>query len=143
MEKFGIKFAQDNVGNPNSKNVEMSADCGYFLGYATMMLQTSLHNPNAAKSRMKHDDFQKMLKGCNNNENLPEEFLNGVYDHVDNHPFTLNEDDDARMRNEAANAKTFKQKKELFAKETESLVKRGTTEMQDGNLSKYVDVEGT
>ena len=84
-----------------------------------------------------------MLKGCNNNENLPEEFLNGVYDHVDNHPFTLNEDDDARMRNEAANAKTFKQKKELFAKETESLVKRGTTEMQDGNLSKYVDVEGT
>ena len=38
MEKFGIKFAADNVGNPNPQNVEMSADCLYFVGYATMML---------------------------------------------------------------------------------------------------------
>jgi Sec7-like guanine-nucleotide exchange factor len=75
MEKFGVKFATDNIGNPNPKNVEMSADCIYMLGYATMMLQTSLHNPNASKSRMKLDDFEKMLKGVNAGENLPLSFV--------------------------------------------------------------------
>jgi guanine nucleotide-exchange factor len=38
MEKFGVKFATDNIGNPNPQNCEMSADCLYMLGYATMML---------------------------------------------------------------------------------------------------------
>ena len=57
---------------------------------------------------MKPEDFQKMLKGTNSGENLPNEFLNTIYDTVDNHPFTLNEDEEARMKSEAANAKTFK-----------------------------------
>jgi hypothetical protein len=33
---------------------------------------------------------------------------------VDAHPFTLNEDEEARMKNDVANAKTLKQKQELF-----------------------------
>ena len=91
---------------------------------------------------MKPDDFQKMLKGVNAGENLPFEFVQGVYDNVDAHPFTLNEDEEARMKSDAANAKTLKQKQEWFQKETEGLVKRGTNEMQGGQASKYVDVEG-
>jgi len=39
MEKFGEKYCKDN---PDSFG---SAECVYLLSYATMMLQTSLHNP--------------------------------------------------------------------------------------------------
>jgi Sec7-like guanine-nucleotide exchange factor len=49
-----------------------------------------------------------MLKGVNAGENLPFEFVQGVYDNVDNNPFTLNEDEEARMKEDAANAKTLK-----------------------------------
>jgi Sec7-like guanine-nucleotide exchange factor len=43
MEKFGEKYCKDNhdaFGN---------AECIYLLSYATMMLQTSIHNPQAQK----------------------------------------------------------------------------------------------
>lgn len=39
MEKFGEKYCQDN------RNAFGSAECIYLLSYATMMLQTSIHNP--------------------------------------------------------------------------------------------------
>jgi Sec7-like guanine-nucleotide exchange factor len=39
MEKFGEKYCKDN------SDVIGSAECVYVLSYATMMLQTSLHNP--------------------------------------------------------------------------------------------------
>lgn len=38
MEKFGEKFAADNIGNPNPLNREMSAEALYLVSYATMML---------------------------------------------------------------------------------------------------------
>lgn len=41
MEKFGDKFVQDNPVKYGS------AECIYLLSYATMMLQTSIHNPQA------------------------------------------------------------------------------------------------
>lgn len=53
----------------------MSAECVFLLSYATMMMQTSLHNPNAAKSRMTVDDFAKMIKGINSQKNLEQEFI--------------------------------------------------------------------
>lgn len=39
MEKFGEKYCKDN------HNAFGSAECIYLLSYATMMLQTSIHNP--------------------------------------------------------------------------------------------------
>jgi Sec7-like guanine-nucleotide exchange factor len=39
MEKFGEKFTKDN---PDAFG---SAECVYLLSYATIMLQTSIHNP--------------------------------------------------------------------------------------------------
>ena len=39
MEKFGEKYSLDN------RDAFGSAECIYLLSYATMMLQTSIHNP--------------------------------------------------------------------------------------------------
>lgn len=70
MEKFGLKFIEDNPSGSDGCQGKMSAECVYLLSYATMMMQTSLHNPNAVKSRMTLEDFSKMIKGINAGENL-------------------------------------------------------------------------
>ena len=88
----------------------------YLLSYATMMMQTSLHNPNAVKSRMSLADFAKMIKGINSGQNLSEQFVQKIYETVEREPFSLN-DDDARIKAEAAFANTLKRKQELFQKE--------------------------
>lgn len=43
---------------------------------------------------------------------------------MEREPFTLNEDDDARFKQEAATATTYKRKQELFAKESLSIFER-------------------
>ncbi|EQD28054.1 SEC7-like domain protein, partial [mine drainage metagenome] len=43
MEKFGEKYTKDN---PDAFG---SAECVYLLSYATIMLQTAIHNPQAQK----------------------------------------------------------------------------------------------
>ena len=117
MEIFGKKFIGDNPSGSDGCQGVMSAECVYLLSYATMMMQTSLHNPNAVKSRMSLADFAKMIKGINSGQNLTEQFVKKIYETVEREPFSLNEDDDARIKAEAAFATTFKRKQELFQKE--------------------------
>ena len=107
MEKFGEKFVSDNPNGTDGCQGEMSPECVYLLSYATMMMQTSLHNPNAAKSRMTVEGFAKMIKGINSGENLEQEFIQKIYDEVESNPFTLNEDEDLRMKQETAAATSF------------------------------------
>jgi brefeldin A-inhibited guanine nucleotide-exchange protein len=52
MEKFGEKFVKDN---PDAFG---SAEWIYQLSYATIMLQTSIHNPSARSNFMTPDDFK-------------------------------------------------------------------------------------
>ena len=47
---------------------------------------------------MKFSDFQKMVKGINNGGDLPEDFLMDIYKTVEKEPFTLAEDDEARLK---------------------------------------------
>ena len=78
-------------------------------------MQTSLHNPNAAKSRMTLDGFSKMLKGINSGGNLQPKFIQKIYEEVESNPFTLNEDEDLRIKQETAAATSFQKKRELFS----------------------------
>lgn len=48
-----------------------------------------------------------------------------IYETVEKEPFTLNEDDEARSKLEAAQATTFRRKQELFEKEGQGLIDRG------------------
>ena len=47
---------------------------------------------------MTMDDFFKITKGINNGKDLEEEFIRYIYETVEKEPFTLAEDEDARMR---------------------------------------------
>lgn len=121
MEAFGEKLARD-------RPEEFGAAEGvYVLAYATLMLQTALHNPSAQKLRMTLDDFRKITRGVKLSENgRPDmdEFLADVYEEVAREPFTLEEDEDARLKAEGAAGAN---KKLLFDKEREGILRRGAT----------------
>ena len=75
---------------------------------------------------MSLEDFQKMLKGINNGKDLDKDFVVEIYETVEREPFTLVEDEDAKLKLEGAQATSVKKKHDLFMKEAQSLVKRGT-----------------
>ncbi len=132
MEKFGEKYCKDN------HNAFGSAECIYLLSYATMMLQTSIHNPQAQKSRMTLEDFTKMTKGLNSGKDLDPLFIEEIYKTVEKEPFTLTEDEDAKLKLEAVHATSFKRKQDLFVKEAQGFVKRGAAMIKQqkiGNIS--------
>jgi len=143
MEKFGEKFCEDNPDSCDGGAQEgMSSECVFLLSYATMMMQTSLHNPNAMKAvPMTVVAFGKMIKGINSGENLNEVFIQKIYDEVEQNPFTLNEDEDARIRQETAAATSFQRKRELFAKEGTGLVARGLTQIASKGNNTFISVD--
>lgn len=55
-----------------------------------------------------------MIKGINSGQNLEPAFVQKIYETVEREPFSLNEDDDARIKEETAFATTYKRKQELF-----------------------------
>ena len=70
------------------------------------------------------EDFSKMINGINAGQNLEPAFVKKIYETVERNPFTLNEDDDARIKQESANAHSEKRKKELLTKESQNIVMR-------------------
>lgn len=133
MEAFGEKLARDRPDEfGNAEGV-------YVLAYATLMLQTALHNPQAQKLRMTLDDFRKLTRGVKLSENGQPDwdaFLQVVYDEVAREPFTLEEDEDARIKLESAAGAN---KKLLFDKEREGILRRGATILkQDRKADRFV-----
>lgn len=133
MEKFGEKLSRDRpeeFGN---------AEGVYLLAYATLMLQTSVHNPQAQRLRMTLADFRKITSGVKLSESGQpdwEAFLAGVHDTVVREPITLEEDEEARMKLESAAGTN---KKLLFDKEREGILRRGATMLkQDHKNNRFV-----
>ncbi|KAJ7632227.1 hypothetical protein FB45DRAFT_989797 [Roridomyces roridus] len=58
-----------------------SEDAVYVLSYSVIMLNTDLHNPQVRK-RMSFEDYQKNLRGVNNNTDFSPEFLQNIYDSI-------------------------------------------------------------
>lgn len=71
------------------------------------------------------EDFVKMTKGLNAGKDLDREFIAEIYATVEKEPFTLTEDEDAKLKLEGAQATSFKRKQDLFVKEAQGFVKRG------------------
>ncbi|EHL01556.1 putative protein transport protein SEC7 [Glarea lozoyensis 74030] len=79
IDRFMLKFANRYVtGNPNAF---ANADTAYILSYSVVMLNTDLHSKNVVR-RMTPEDFIKNNRGINDNANLPDEYLTGIYDEI-------------------------------------------------------------
>lgn len=94
MEKFAERFT---IQNPE---VFASADTAFVLGFSVIMLNTDLHNPSIKpEKKMTIESFIRNNRGIGDNgSDLPQDFLEGIYDRIKKNPFSLKEDDDARER---------------------------------------------
>ncbi|RDL31954.1 Sec7 protein [Venustampulla echinocandica] len=92
IDRFMLKFANRYVtGNPNAF---ANADTAYVLAYSVILLNTDLHSSKVAK-RMTKEDFIKNNRGINDNANLPDEYLNGIYDEIANDEIVLRSEREA------------------------------------------------
>ena len=94
MEKFAEKFTSQNP------DIFPSADTAFILAFSVIMLNTDLHNPSIKpERRMTIDSFIRNNRGIGDNgADLPNEFLEGIFNRIKERPFSLKEDDAAREK---------------------------------------------
>ncbi|KAK4183415.1 hypothetical protein QBC35DRAFT_456308 [Podospora australis] len=87
IDRFMLKFANRYItGNPNAF---ANADTPYVLAYSVIMLNTDLHSSQVVR-RMTKQDFIKNNRGINDNADLPDEYLLGIYDEIQKNEIVLN-----------------------------------------------------
>ena len=93
IDRFMLKFAERYItGNPNAF---ANADTAYVLAYSVIMLNTDLHSVKVKAKRMTTEDFIKNNRGINDNANLPDEYLTGIYDEIAHNEIVLNSEREA------------------------------------------------
>ena len=86
IDRLMLKFAERYTsGNPNAF---ANADTAYVLAYSVIMLNTDQHSAQV-KNRMTVEDFIKNNRGINDNANLPEEYLSGIFDEIQHNEIVL------------------------------------------------------
>ena len=79
IDRFMLKFAERYIaGNPKAF---ANADTAYVLAYSVIMLNTDQHSAQV-KKRMDPADFIKNNRGINDNADLPDEYLTGIYNEI-------------------------------------------------------------
>lgn len=92
IDRFMLKFAERYVlGNPNAF---ANADTAYVLAYSVILLNTDLHSSKIAK-RMTKEEFIKNNRGINDNADLPDEYLLGIYDEIAGNEIVLTSEREA------------------------------------------------
>jgi hypothetical protein len=87
MEKFAERFCLQNP------DVFPSADTAFVLAFSIIMLNTDLHNPAIADDRrMTKAIFRRQVEGIANGGNLPDEYLDGIFDRIKKKPIALKDD---------------------------------------------------
>jgi brefeldin A-inhibited guanine nucleotide-exchange protein len=86
IDRLMLKFAEKYcAGNPNAF---ANADTAYVLGYSVIMLNTDQHSLQV-KKRMTIEDFIKNNRGINDGQSLPDDYLQGIYDEIQQNEIVL------------------------------------------------------
>ena len=87
IDRFMLKFAERYIaGNPNAF---ANADTAYVLAYSVIMLNTDQHSTKLKGKRMTPEDFIKNNRGINDNANLPDDYLTGIFDEIAHNEIVL------------------------------------------------------
>lgn len=94
IDRLMLKFAERYIsGNPNAF---ANADTAYVLAYSVIMLNTDAHSDKLkGKPRMTREEFIRNNRGINDNKDLPEEYLNGIYEEIQNNEIVLDSERNA------------------------------------------------
>lgn len=87
IDRFMLKFAERYMaGNPSAF---ANADTAYVLAYSVIMLNTDQHSTKMKGARMTPEDFIKNNRGINDNADLPDDYLKGIYEEIANNEIVL------------------------------------------------------
>jgi len=93
IDRFMLKFAERYItGNPNAF---ANADTAYVLSYSVIMLNVDQHSKKMKGPRMTPEDFIKNNRGINDNADLPEDYLRGIYEEISRNEIVLNTEREA------------------------------------------------
>ncbi|KAI9833940.1 MAG: hypothetical protein M1819_003449 [Sarea resinae] len=88
IDRFMLKFAERYItGNPNAF---ANADTAYILAYSVILLNTDQHSSKMKGKRMEKEDFIKNNRGINDNADLPDEYLGGIFEEISRNEIVLN-----------------------------------------------------
>ena len=74
----------------NKCDVLGGADTAFVLAFSIIMLNTDLHNPAIPDDRrMTKAIFRRQVEGIANGGNLPDDYLDAIYDRIKKHPISL------------------------------------------------------
>eukprot|EP00742_Colponemidia_sp_Colp-10_P002091 GILJ01002233.1.p1 GENE.GILJ01002233.1~~GILJ01002233.1.p1 ORF type:complete len:513 (+),score=64.21 GILJ01002233.1:87-1625(+) len=92
MESFALHFWNQNPASFKS------SDTVYVLSFSLIMLNTDAHNPGV-KKKMSKQEFISNNRGIDQGANLPESYLEELYDNITNNEIKLTEvrDDDGNL----------------------------------------------
>ena len=86
IDRLMLKFAERYLtGNPAAF---ANADTAYVLAYSVIMLNTDQHSAQV-KKRMTVEDFIKNNRGINDSADLPDEYLQGIFDEIAHNEIVL------------------------------------------------------
>lgn len=87
IDRFMLKFAERYLtGNPNAF---ANADTAYVLAYSVIMLNTDQHSAKLRGPRMNVEDFIKNNGGINDGQDLPADYLTGIFDEIAHNEIVL------------------------------------------------------
>ncbi|KAI9838812.1 MAG: guanine nucleotide exchange protein for ADP-robosylation factor [Sclerophora amabilis] len=93
IDRFMLKFAERYItGNPNAF---ANADTAYVLAYSVIMLNTDQHSSKMKGRRMTKEDFIKNNRGINDSADLPDAYLEGIFDEIAHNEIVLDTERDA------------------------------------------------
>lgn len=99
IDRFMLQFASRYLaGNPNAF---ASSDTAYVLAYSAIMLNTDLHSGKVVKCMTKAD-FIRNNRGINDNADLPDEYLIGIYDQIQKDEIVLESERETEAAKSAA-----------------------------------------
>lgn len=81
---------------PPHPRVFANDDVCYILAFATIMLNTGLHNP-AVKNKQTLESFKRQVSGINDGGDLPDDMLVELFRSIQTNPFKLPEDEDGTL----------------------------------------------
>lgn len=103
MLKFAERFCDQNPG------VFSKADTAYVLSYSIIMLNTDLHS-SQVRNRMTLEEFIENNEGIDNGNDLPKEFMVGIFNEIsENEIKLLSEQHEAMLANDESLVQTQSQ----------------------------------
>jgi brefeldin A-inhibited guanine nucleotide-exchange protein len=96
IDRFMLKFAERYLdGNPGAF---ANADTAYVLAYSVILLNTDQHSPQVKKP-MTIEEFIKNNRGINDNADLPEELLQGIFNEIKSNEIIMKDEQEVATTN--------------------------------------------